>query len=262
VAYLKAGTCSSVSANNNCGTNGTAYYKSFTYNGKRIIIISGIPDHAADTGQVKANPNVRCERWQFMSIPINPSKRSLPISTGMGTIGMAVTGGVFYNDLSSTSGTLALTYEGSTLDSCFGHSDTNKAYHYHANINCTSAGSATGANNASLCIQIGYYIDGVPVYGFCKNSAGVQYTSCYSLNSTASTTTVQTAGGNYTVGYYNTNYYYNTAAYTAGTCNLDMANGAIHPTTGVYSYFTTTGYPWVPIYYYGANGTSAICSAA
>jgi hypothetical protein len=30
---------------------------------------------------------------------------------------------------------------------------------------------------------------------------------------------------------------------------------------GQYSYFTTTGYPWVPIYYNGANGTATICSA-
>jgi hypothetical protein len=262
VGYLKAGTCGAVSTGTKCGTNGTSYYKSFTYNGKRVIIVSGIPDHSAETGQIKANPNTRCERWQFMSIPINPTKSSTATSTSMGSIGMAVTGGVFYNDLSSTSGALALPNEGTTLDACFGHSDQSKAYHYHANINCTSAGSATGANNASRCLQIGYYNDGVPVYGFCKNSNGVQFTSCYSLNSTASTTTVTTAGGTYTVGSYNSNYYYNTAAYTAGTCNLDKANGAIHPTTGLYSYFTTTGYPWVPIYYYGANGTATICSAA
>jgi hypothetical protein len=41
----------------------------------------------------------------------------------MGAIGYAVTGGVFYNDLSSPDGSLALPNEGTTLDSCFGHSD-------------------------------------------------------------------------------------------------------------------------------------------
>ena len=44
----------------------------------------------------------------------------------MGAIGLAVTGGVVYNQLSSTDGSLALTNEGTSLDSCFGHSDLVK----------------------------------------------------------------------------------------------------------------------------------------
>ena len=44
----------------------------------------------------------------------------------MGAIGLAVTGGVFYNQLSSTDGSLALTNKGTSLDSCFGHSDLVK----------------------------------------------------------------------------------------------------------------------------------------
>ena len=40
----------------------------------------------------------------------------------MGTSGLAVTGGVFFNDLSDTDGSLALANEGPSLDSCCGHS--------------------------------------------------------------------------------------------------------------------------------------------
>ena len=69
------------------------------------------------------------------------------------------------------------------------------AYHYHANINCTDAGAATGANDSDECVLIGdydltwkivmeflllqhlpgpgYYRDGVPVYGLCKDSDGM-----------------------------------------------------------------------------------------
>jgi hypothetical protein len=36
---------------------------------------------------------------------------------------MAVTGSVFYNDLSSPTGSLAMANEGVSLDACFGHSD-------------------------------------------------------------------------------------------------------------------------------------------
>ena len=123
----------------------------------------------------------------------------------MGTSGLAVTGGVFFNDLSDTDGSLALANEGPSLDSCCGHSAPSSTsegrldvkslfcvkvlkkklscrykrqtyssgqYHYHANINCTDAGSATGANDPDVCKLIGYYADGVPVYGFCKDSSG------------------------------------------------------------------------------------------
>ena len=45
-------------------------------------------------------------------------------------------------------------------------------YHYHGNINCTQAGAATGAADPDTCKLIGYYRDGVPVYGFCKDSNG------------------------------------------------------------------------------------------
>ena len=84
-------------------------------------------------------------------------------------MGLAVTGGVFFNDLSNPDGSLALTNEGPSLDSCMGHSaptsmsgpgrqkrQTNSGqYHYHANINCTDAGAATGANDSDECILIG-----------------------------------------------------------------------------------------------------------
>ena len=68
--------------------------------------------------------------------------------------------------------------------------------------------------------------------------------------------------------------------YTAsGDCNLDQANGnlinyyarylkqrvvagAVHPVTGEYSYFMTTTYPWLPIYYYGSEGSASLCDAA
>ena len=45
-------------------------------------------------------------------------------------------------------------------------------------------------------------------------------------------------------------------------CLLSLTAGALHPTTGEYSYFMTTTYPWVPVYYYGSQGAEALCSAA
>jgi len=262
-AYIDAGTCDTVSSNDNCGDDAVSYYKSFTYNGKNVVISSQVPDHEAESDQLVVNPNTRCERWQFVELPINPTKGDNAKTTGLGTIGLAVTGGAFFNHLSSPNGDVAFTNEGPSLDSCFGHSAQGGAYHYHANINCTDAGAATGANDPDECVHIGYMRDGVPVYGFCKDSSGMQMTSCYSLDSDVTTTSITHVSGTYSgLGSVDDDYYYDEDAFNAGTCNLDSANGAVHPTTGEYSYFTTTEYPWVPIEYYGSEGEASLCSAA
>jgi len=253
-ALIDAGTCGSVTASSVCGDDAAGYYNQFEYNGMLVVVSSGAPDHPAEHDQLVSNPNTRCERWQFMQVPLNPAKGS-GVATGMGTVGLAVTGGGFFNHLSNPNGALALANEGPTLDSCLGHSAGGGTYHYHANINCTDAGAASGAIDADTCLKIGYYRDGVPVYGFCKDSNGVQMTSCYSLVSGSTTSTVVTISGTYDVASTNTAYEYNPTP----DCNLDEGNGAIHPSTGQYSYFMTTGYPWVPVNYNGEEGASSLC---
>ena len=198
--------------------------------------------------------------------------------TRLGAVGLAVTGGAFFNDLSNPDGSLALTNEGTSLDSCLGHSapssrpggggppgrykrqsnPSSGTYHYHGNINCTDAGAATGANDPDKCVMIGYYRDGVPVYGFCRDSTGSQFTSCYKVSSSASLTNVETVSGTYSVAAMNTDYVFSADS----GCNLDEASGAVHPVTGKYSYFMTTGYPWTPIKWAGDQGRSNVCSAA
>ena len=77
--YIDAGTCDSASANSVCGDDATSYYKEFEYNGQRVVISNGIPDHAAESDAVRPNENTRCEVWQFMSVPLNPTKVHDPI---------------------------------------------------------------------------------------------------------------------------------------------------------------------------------------
>ena len=71
--------------------------------------------------------------WAIILVPTTPLcfQSSTTTDTTMGAIGLAVTGGVFYNQLSSTDGSLALTNEGTSLDSCFGHSDLVKKKNLH-----------------------------------------------------------------------------------------------------------------------------------
>ena len=56
-----------------------------------------------------------------MVVPLSPSKGDSPEEIGMGTVGLAVTGGGFFNAQSSEDGDVALANEGTSLDYCFGH---------------------------------------------------------------------------------------------------------------------------------------------
>jgi hypothetical protein len=88
---------------------------------------------------------------------------------------------------------------------------------------------------------IGYAVDGFGIYGYCQNSAGTQLKTCWT----------QTSG---TDGTYFTDYYYDSSAYSAGTCHLDKANGYTF-TNGTYGYIMTADVPYVPPYFYGTQVT-------
>merc|ERR1712136_59703 len=251
-SYIDAGTCDMVSTGSTCGDNATSYYYEFEYEDQRVVIVNGIPDHDAENDQLVDNTNTRCERWQFMTVPIDPSKGTDATETSMGVIALAVTGGTFYNDLSNDDGAIALYNEGQSLDICAGHSSDNSQYHYHANILCDD-----DASDASVCKQVGWAKDGVPIYGYCNDSEGDKFASCYSVIDGYSEYEVEISPGTFQTAIDEAYYEY----VDSDDCNLDKANGAIHPTTGQYSYFMTTTYPWVPKYYYGEDGEAEICSA-
>ena len=73
------------------------------------------------------------ERWQYTKMPLEWSD-SGSITESMGTIGYVFSGGVIYDHRSTNAddATLAIYFEGDTLDPYNGHSDGNKQYHYHA----------------------------------------------------------------------------------------------------------------------------------
>ena len=154
-ALIDSGATTSISSDyDTCGDAATSYYEEFEYNGNRVIISSGIPSHEAEETLLYSdgffNPNVRCknynnlwsnltfnillskgERWQYVVLPLSPSKASEWSSSDMGSVGWVSSGGVIYNHLSSTDGSLAAYYEIETLDTCGGHSNEDMEYHYH-----------------------------------------------------------------------------------------------------------------------------------
>merc|ERR1719414_1985177 len=146
---------SGVETSSNCGDNAMGYYEEYVTGDARYVIVSGAPDHEAEFDQDHANPNVRCERWQYVK-----------------------SGTTTFDARSSPQGNLASYYEWDSLDPYFGHSDQNKQYHYHAVPNGWSS-----ANDANACEHIGYMHDGAKLYGFCGD-----LDSCYVQNSSGEPT--------------------------------------------------------------------------
>lgn len=225
-ALIDAGSCPSVVTGSNCGDDAVGYYNEFVYNAERVIISSGAPDHEAEHDAENANPNVRCERWQFITVPVSPSLSSGYDDWDLGAVGLLISGGAVYDHRSAPDGSLAAYYEWDSLDSCYGHSDADKQYHYHANPGyCIS-----GSEDSDQCLFLGYMLDGVPIYGYCSD-----LTSCYELDDGEDGDNI----ADYT--------------YTASdTCQLDEVNGYTF-SDGSYGYVMTPNFSYVPI---GRKGTT------
>ncbi len=217
-----------------CGyPDATPYFNDFEYNGYRVIVTSGVPEH--ETGE--ANKKENCERWSYILLPLNPTKRSEAKQSNMGAMGWCVDGGTFYDVRSDPSGLTAEYNEGWSLDDCNGHSTGFGEYHYHLPPLCTDY-FIDGS-----CSTIGWYKDGYEVRGLCDVD-DEELLSCYELTEGAT-------------GEYFSDYFYNQTAYDAGDCHLDDANG--YDFDDGYAYVMSTDFPYVPPYFYGTTLGSA-CS--
>ena len=71
-ALIDSDTCGSVSTTDNCGDDAMGYYETFEYNGNRVIIVSGAPDHDAESELFidggRFNPNTRCKIISFIFV--------------------------------------------------------------------------------------------------------------------------------------------------------------------------------------------------
>jgi len=189
------------------------------------ILTSGAPDHPAEYDQVMVNPNVRCERWQYIEVS-KTWEDSGAETQEMGAVGYIFSGGTYFDARSDPSGASAIYNEGTTLDPYFGHSNQALQYHYHAVPNGWSS-----ANDASACEHIGYMIDGGKIYGYCEVD-GVQLASCYYLNGQ-----LDYEG----VGENESDYTFNSSG---SGCHLDECN--MYNLNGEMVYITSANWPFVP----------------
>jgi len=186
-----------------------------------------------------------------MTLPLNPTKLSAPVATWMGVIGIAKTGGVIFNHLSSPDGVndVAKVHEGESLDSCHGHAAPGCIYHYHE---FSKAHACAFDKTWNECEWIGTMIDGFKLYSHCKASSGTFLRSCWKLKSgktdAGSTSSFEHVSGS--------------------DCELDQANGYDFTGKGIkdasgntitgYAYVATDTYPYVMPYLYGKHDCSTV----
>lgn len=127
---------------------------------------NGLPNHATgdfpiNSGstayQYDRNPNSISSQRISYAIPTNPKVASKPTCLPMGTIGIALSGGVFFNALDADKRD-AVANE--IFDACEGHPQQQGQYHYHHNSPCFDHGKVD--EHSPL---LGYALDGFGIYG-------------------------------------------------------------------------------------------------
>merc|ERR1719507_2464331 len=109
-ASLASGSLSSsagASANSDCGDDAEGYYEEYVDGNYRYIIVSGAPSHAAEYDQDHANPNVRCELWQYVKVPVTWTDSGSDWDQIMGVTGYVKSGATVFDHRSSPFGDLA-----------------------------------------------------------------------------------------------------------------------------------------------------------
>lgn len=103
-----------------------------------------------------------------VSIPLEPEYSDTVTDTNMGTIGVAISGGVYFNPYEGDGTTVALDNNFETggipfLDACSGHPlPDGGSYHYHGVPYCiTDVVDSPGDHS----VLIGVLLDGFPIYG-------------------------------------------------------------------------------------------------
>lgn len=142
-----------------------ATYSVTTSGSSRVINTNDLPENEV-TGnfpiastdpayQYDRNPNSIAAQNLSYTLPLNPVAATSPNCTGLGVIGILEDGVVLYNGLDAA-GRDAVAHE--VQDSCDGHPDQSKEYHYHDISSCLLA-KATGPSTL-----VGYAADGYGIY--------------------------------------------------------------------------------------------------
>lgn len=137
-----------------------------------VIVTDDIPNHPSpyfetnnplyeayngNNANFNLNPNRITSQNITFRIPMNPTEATIKEATGLGAIGIALNGVVFFNQYAGPNNQ-PLTSEIDSFDQHLGHPQRTGVYHYH--LEPTYLTSTLGAS-----ALLGWLLDGFPVYG-------------------------------------------------------------------------------------------------
>ena len=179
----------------NWGSNVTV---SFPSSCSMTLVTNGLPNHAmpayylrpaagvyttvvASTPsgfQLTVQPNPDTANASTVTYNICPTKAATSTTTGMGTIGMMISGGALFNGAEATGvaavgdnvsytfvDSSGVTQTASFIDPCSGHftpASAGNLFHYHGLSSCVTAQVDTTGGPSHI---IGIALDGFPIYG-------------------------------------------------------------------------------------------------
>ena len=130
----------------------------------------GVPDHGVLNAYALFNGSTTSVSSTATSIeiPLQPTLAASSSDTGLGTIGVAISGAVIFNPYEGDGVTSALDDNFDVdgvpfVDSCNGHPlGTGSTYHYHGVPYCITDVVDTPGQHSVI---VGFLLDGFPVYG-------------------------------------------------------------------------------------------------
>ena len=229
----------------------------------RYITANGIPNHSHGQFPNRGNPNtIRAQQYTFR-VPHNPQFGNEITKLGMNLFGVALNGVPFdpgaaewwNNDPGSgwqyeaLSGKINL-----GMDQNNAHVQPNGAYHYHG----LPLGLIEKLGDGKRMVLIGYAADGFPIYeqyGYTDaNNASTAIKRVRSSYQIRKGTRPNGPGKSFD-GTFVEDY-----EYVSGAGDLDQCNGRIGVTPeypkGIYHYFITAEYPFIPRCYRGTPDPS------
>ena len=140
----------------------------------RTITTNHCPNHVF-TNAIGDNPNSAYNEDNTYTIPLYPeydTSEQLDLSAKGAEIGVTFNGAMIFSPYAGPSvgtatdySTSATAIEGDTFDECGGHSSTSSQASYHIHVAPSCLLSQLGQTDDAHSPQIGWALDGFPVYG-------------------------------------------------------------------------------------------------
>ena len=154
-----------------CAVDGSDWYYSEVISGTdRSITVSMCPNHYSGCQKqhcdgTKGEAISSTTVWSLPAYPVlGTSDYWFNVTCYGGTVAVALNGANIYSQYDATASCGdAVQAEGNTFDACGGHADFSKRYHYHIPPTCLI--DQLGNMSDGHSPQIGWAIDGFPIYG-------------------------------------------------------------------------------------------------